>query len=91
MPIQRKDSLSIDGYLAILGVVADWLLGVARNKAFEITRRRRPELLNDEVCETIEDTADDPERAIQKKQNGWILFACLKNLSPVHREIINLI
>jgi RNA polymerase sigma-70 factor (ECF subfamily) len=71
--------------------VSTWLLGVARNKALEITRRRRPELLNDEACEAIEDAADDPERAIQRKQNGSILFECLKNLSPVHREIINLI
>ena len=71
--------------------VSTWLLGVARNKALVITRRRRPELLNDEACEAIEDAADDPERAIQRKQNGSILFECLKNLSPVHREIINLI
>jgi RNA polymerase sigma-70 factor (ECF subfamily) len=71
--------------------VSTWLLGVARNKALQITRRRRPEHLNDEACEAIEDAADDPERAIQRKQNGSILFECLKNLSPVHREIINLI
>ena len=71
--------------------VSTWLLGVARNKALQITRRRRPEHLNDEACEAIEDAADDPERAIQRKQNGSILFECLKNPSPVHREIINLI
>jgi len=71
--------------------VSTWLLGVARNKALQITRRRRPEHLIDEACEAIEDAADDPERAIQRKQNGSILFECLKNLSPVHREIINLI
>src|SRR5712671_8246739 len=66
--------------------VSTWLLGVARNKALEITRRRRRELLNDEACEAIEDAADDPDRAIQRKQNGSILFECLKNLSPVHRR-----
>jgi len=71
--------------------VSTWLLGVARNKALQIARRRRPEHLNDEACEAIEDAADDPERAIQRKQNGSILFECLKSLSPVHREIINLI
>ena len=39
----------------------------------------------------VADTADDPETALRKKQQGSILIDCLANLSPAHREIIDLV
>jgi RNA polymerase sigma-70 factor, ECF subfamily len=71
--------------------VSTWLLGIARNKALSQLRRRQTEALDEEVAEFIEDTADTPEAAMQKQQQTSILLACLKQLSPAHREIIDLV
>jgi RNA polymerase sigma-70 factor (ECF subfamily) len=70
--------------------VATWLLGIARHKALSALRRRAPEMRDDPV-ETIEDTADNPEVALQKRDTGAILRDCLRQLSSAHREIIDLI
>ena len=71
--------------------VSTWLLAIARNKAITVTRRRSCDPLNDDVCETIEDGADDPETATGKSQTRSLLSQCLKKLSPPHREIIDLV
>ena len=54
-------------------------------------RRRSTESLEDGVAERIEDSADDPEALLQKSQQSAMLAHCLKQLSPIHREIIDLI
>jgi RNA polymerase sigma-70 factor (ECF subfamily) len=71
--------------------VSTWIMAIARNKALSQLRRRQPEELDEEVAEFIEDTADTPEAAMQKKQQGSILLDCLTQLSPAHREIIDLV
>jgi RNA polymerase sigma-70 factor, ECF subfamily len=73
--------------------VSTWLLAITRHKAIEMLRRRRAptEALDGDACQSVEDGADDPEVAVQKKQKGSILFECLSNLSPVHREVIDLV
>jgi len=71
--------------------VSTWLLGIARNKALSVLRRRSTEALDDEVAEFIEDTSDNPEVAMQKKQQASVLQACLTQLSPAHREIVDLV
>jgi len=71
--------------------VSTWLLGIARNKALEIARRHSHESWDDGACEAVEDEADDPETAMQKKESSSLLFECLANLSPAHREIIDLV
>jgi RNA polymerase sigma-70 factor (ECF subfamily) len=68
-----------------------WLLGIARFKALSSLRRRGDAQLDDEVAAAIEDTRDDPEVTIRKKQQGEILRNCLARLSPDHREIIDLV
>jgi RNA polymerase sigma-70 factor (ECF subfamily) len=68
-----------------------WILGIARFKALSALRRRSFEELDDEASEAIEDTADDPELTVQKMQRGAILQDCLAQLSPAHREVIDLI
>jgi RNA polymerase sigma-70 factor (ECF subfamily) len=37
------------------------------------------------------DPADDPEVAVRKKERSEILRRCWSNLSPEHREIIDLV
>ena len=71
--------------------VSTWLLAIARNKAITVTRRRSCDPLNDDICETIQDGADDPETVMGKSQTRSLLFQCLTNLSAAHREVIDLV
>jgi RNA polymerase sigma-70 factor (ECF subfamily) len=70
--------------------VSTWILAIARFKALAALRRRQPDELDDDAFEAIEDTADDPEIAIQKTQRSAILQDCLKQLSIAHREVVDL-
>jgi RNA polymerase sigma-70 factor (ECF subfamily) len=71
--------------------VSTWLLAITRHKALEIVRRRTPEALDDDAYNAVEDEADNPETAMHKKQCHSIVQRCLKDLSPCHREIIDLV
>ena len=54
-------------------------------------RRRRHDELDDEASEMIEDTADDPEVAVQKTERSALLQQCLKQLSIAHRQVVDLV
>jgi RNA polymerase sigma-70 factor (ECF subfamily) len=71
--------------------VSTWILAIARFKALSSVRRRKEAQLDEEEAEAIEDEADTPEVALQKKDTGEVLRQCLANLSPDHREIIDLV
>jgi RNA polymerase sigma-70 factor (ECF subfamily) len=71
--------------------VSTWLFAIARNKALSLLRRRSAEALDDEVAEFIEDPSDSPEVTMQKKQQSTMLQECLTQLSPAHREIVDLV
>ena len=71
--------------------VSTWLIAIARFKALSLLRKRRDDGLDAETAESIEDTADDPERAVTKQDKGEKLRKCLAGLSPEHREIIDLV
>jgi RNA polymerase sigma-70 factor (ECF subfamily) len=71
--------------------VTTWLLAIARFKALSTLRRKPDEELSEEMAEAIEDTADDPQAALEKKDKSEILRKCLNALSPEHREIIDLV
>jgi RNA polymerase sigma-70 factor (ECF subfamily) len=71
--------------------VSTWLLAIARYKALSALRRRTDEHLDDQMAATIEDTADDPETAVNTKDRNSIVQKCLKELSPAHREVIDLV
>jgi len=71
--------------------VSTWLLAMARNKALSVLRRRSTEELDEEVAEFIEDPSDNPEVSVQKKQQTSLLQECLTQLSPAHREIVDLV
>ena len=70
--------------------VSTWLLAIARNKAVAELRRRRGEALGEEIA-AIEDPADDPEVALQTQDRSNALRLCLTQLSPEHREMIDLV
>jgi RNA polymerase sigma-70 factor (ECF subfamily) len=71
--------------------VSTWLLAIARNKALSMLRRRAETALDEEVAEFIEDPSDSPEVTMQNQQRSAILRSCLDQLSPAHREIIDLV
>jgi RNA polymerase sigma-70 factor (ECF subfamily) len=47
--------------------------------------------LDEEAARKSEDTADNPQAAIEKKQRSEILRRCWSRLSPQHRDIIDLV
>ena len=71
--------------------VSTWLLAIARYKALSALRRRTDEHLDDQMAATIEDTADNPETAVCTKNRNKIVQKCLTQLSPAHREVIELV
>jgi RNA polymerase sigma-70 factor (ECF subfamily) len=71
--------------------VSTWLLAIARHKSLSARRRRSSEPLDEDAAERIADPADDPEVALHKRQRGAVLLDCLKQLSPEHREVIDLV
>jgi RNA polymerase sigma-70 factor (ECF subfamily) len=71
--------------------VSTWMLAIARFKALSALRKRPDEELDEETAAAIEDTEDDPEVSMQKKDKGQVLRKCLDALSPEHREIIDLV
>src|SRR5882757_7327874 len=71
--------------------VSTWLLAIARYKALSAMRRRTDEHLDDQMAATIEDTADDPETQVNTKDRNAIVQKCLTQLSPAHREVIDLV
>jgi len=71
--------------------VSTWLLAIARFKALSALRRRPDEELDEEAAASIEDTSDNPETALEKKDKSAIIRKCLMGLSAEHREIIDLV
>jgi RNA polymerase sigma-70 factor (ECF subfamily) len=71
--------------------VSTWLIAIARFKALSAMRKRTEDGLDDEQAAAIEDEADDPEVAVQKKDTGALLRQCIGRLSPDHREVIDLV
>jgi RNA polymerase sigma-70 factor (ECF subfamily) len=70
--------------------VSTWLLAIVRNKALTVLRHRSAAQLDEDAAACIADSADTPEIATQKEQARSIIRKCLTQLSPAHREIIDL-
>jgi RNA polymerase sigma-70 factor (ECF subfamily) len=70
--------------------VSTWLMSIARHKALSTLRSRQHEQI-DERAESIADPADTPETAMQRTDRSAMLQAALAQLTPAHREIINLV
>ena len=71
--------------------VTPWLLSIARYKALSARRRWTEAELDHTIETTVADSADDPEIALQKKSHSELLRKALMELSPDHREIIDLV
>ncbi len=71
--------------------VTTWLLAIARHRALDARRRGWHQPLDETEAETIADPTDSPELAIEKTQTNSAIRVCLAQLSPVLREIIDLV
>jgi RNA polymerase sigma-70 factor (ECF subfamily) len=71
--------------------VSTWLLGITRNKALDARKARPTEAWDEEAAQAVEDPAANPEVEYQKKDTRAVMRKCLAQLSPTHREIIDLV
>jgi len=71
--------------------VSTWIMSIARFKALSVRRRRQEIELDDKVAETVADQYSTPEPILLETDRRAQLRACLSQLSPDHREIIDLV
>jgi RNA polymerase sigma-70 factor (ECF subfamily) len=71
--------------------VSTWILSIARNKALATLRRRANDPLDEEIASKIPDDAEGPEAILEKQNHSAVLRRCLTQLSPAHREVIDLV
>jgi RNA polymerase sigma-70 factor, ECF subfamily len=71
--------------------VSTWILSIARYKALAALRRRANDPFDDEIASSIPDDADGPEAILEKQNESAVLRQCLTQLSPAHREVIDLV
>jgi RNA polymerase sigma-70 factor (ECF subfamily) len=72
--------------------VTTWMMAIAHHKAISQMRRRGEEPLDAEMGDTDHPDEDDtPEVALQKRNKGEILRACMDKLSAEHKAIIDLV
>lgn len=71
--------------------VSTWIMSIARYKALSVRRRRQEIELDDKVAEAVADQYSTPEQILLETDRRAQLRACLSQLSPDHREIIDLV
>jgi RNA polymerase sigma-70 factor, ECF subfamily len=71
--------------------VSTWLMSIARFKALLARRRRTDAQFEDGSIAEVPDPMDDPERTLEKKDQGKVLRNSLAKLSPEHIEVIDLV
>jgi RNA polymerase sigma-70 factor (ECF subfamily) len=70
--------------------VSTWLFSIARFKALNAMRRKAHEGLDQIDLAGTADADDTPEVALERKETSGILRACLAELSPAHRQMLDL-
>jgi RNA polymerase sigma-70 factor (ECF subfamily) len=68
-----------------------WLLTIARHKAISALRRRSKAPLDDDKAAAVPDPSDDADTVRERRDRRKLARACLTRLSPLHREIIDLV
>jgi RNA polymerase sigma-70 factor (ECF subfamily) len=71
--------------------VSTWIMSIARFKALSVRRRRHETELDEKMAETVADQCSTPEQIVLETDRRAQLRACLSQLSPDHREIIDLV
>jgi RNA polymerase sigma-70 factor (ECF subfamily) len=71
--------------------VSTWMFAIARNKALQALRSRWQKPSDEDRAAEVVDSADDPEAAVHEKRRSIVLRECLSRLSPIQREIVDLV
>jgi RNA polymerase sigma-70 factor, ECF subfamily len=71
--------------------VSTWMLAIARHKALSALRRRSDARLDEYTAAVIADPADDAETTTNNRDRSAIVQQCLLQLSPLHREVLDLV
>ena len=71
--------------------VSTWMLAIARYKAMSTLRRQADDPLDGVIANEIPESADNPEANGHKQHESALLRQCLRQLSPTHREVIDLV
>jgi RNA polymerase sigma-70 factor (ECF subfamily) len=71
--------------------VSTWLFAIARNKALQALRSRRHKPIEEDGAADAVDSASDPEAMLHEKSRSMVLNRCLSLLSPIQREIVDLV
>ena len=71
--------------------VSTWMLAIARYKAMSALRRQADDPLDGVIANEIPESADSPEVIVHKQHESAVLRQCLRQLSPTHREVIDLV
>jgi RNA polymerase sigma-70 factor (ECF subfamily) len=70
--------------------VSTWMLSIARHRGMSALRSRTNDCLDHEMVAAIPDSTDNAEVTLQKQHTAALLRRSLEQLSPAHREIIDL-
>ena len=69
-----------------------WMLSIAHNKAISALRKRTEVLgIADEAAQNLVAEDDAPDVAVQKQDKSAKIKACIAELSPDHRTILDLV
>jgi len=71
--------------------VSTWLMSIARFKALSARRRRTDDVLTAEIEAGIADTADEPEKTLEKKNRGEQLRQAMPSIAAArgsHRSAL---
>jgi RNA polymerase sigma-70 factor (ECF subfamily) len=71
--------------------VSTWLLAIARHQVGSLLRRHSEAPLDPDMAMTIADPSDNAETLLDREDRSKIIRRCLTQLSPAHREIIDLV
>ena len=71
--------------------VSTWMFAIARNKALQALRSRWQKPSDEDGAAEVVDSADDPKAAVHEKSRSIVLRKCLSQLSPIQREIVDLV
>jgi RNA polymerase sigma-70 factor, ECF subfamily len=71
--------------------VSTWVLAIARYKALSALRAHSDAQLDDNAAASIVDPTDDAETMMSKRDRSATIQKCLAQLSPNHREVLDLV
>ena len=71
--------------------VSTWMFAIARNKALQALRSRWQKPSDEDGAAEVVESADDPDAAVHEKSRSIVLRKCLSRLSPIQREIVDLV